>query len=288
MIIMMKRLFFQLASVMFVAMLAVSCENSVEGAAKELLGLARSEYVAGNFNVAKFYIDSLSVEYPKAYKTRREAELLRREVLLKEKERDVLFYEESLQLLKVRRDSIVKSFNYSKDSRYQDDGVYTVPSQAVSLNPYNSFLRASVKENGDAYLTSLYRGKRISHKCVKVSSGDSFVECSSPFLTRSYKELGVFNERVDFKYGADGGIMDFIAASSGPFKVELSGGTQSYGYVLRHDDVLAISQIIELSKILKSIVETKYMSDEAKRALEFLKRSQERSAAARAKDAAEK
>lgn len=284
----MKRIFSQLPLLLLLAAVLVSCEDSVEKPAMELLEEARKEYAAGNYNAARLIIDSLSLTHPKAYKTRREAELLRREVMLDEKQRDVVFYEESLISLAAQRDSLAQTLTLNKDSRYQDTGIYSVPSQAISLNPFNSFLRATVKENGETYITSLYRGKRIAHKSVKVSSGDSFVDCSVPFLTRSYKEAGVYNERVDFKYGADGGIMDFIAASSGPFKVKLEGGYGTFEYTLRHDDVLAISQILELSKVLRVIEETMEMGKEAKRALDFLRVSQERSKAVREKEAVEK
>lgn len=284
----MKRIFSQLPLLLLLAAVLVSCEDSVEKPAMELLEEARKEYAAGNYNTARLIIDSLSLTHPKAYKTRREAELLRREVMLDEKQRDVVFYEESLISLAAQRDSLAQTLTLNKDSRYQGTGIYSVPSQAISLNPFNSFLRATVKENGETYITSLYRGKRIAHKSVKVSSGDSFVDCSVPFLTRSYKEAGVYNERVDFKYGADGGIMDFIAASSGPFKVKLEGGYGTFEYTLRHDDVLAISQILELSKVLRAIEETREMGKEAKRALDFLRVSQERSKAVREKEAVEK
>lgn len=282
----MKRLsylFFSLVMVLFF----LSCEDSVESKARELLAQAGNEYATGNYNAARLLIDSIKVTYPKAYKTRREAELMRREVLVKEKERDVSFYDETLSSLLEQRDSLSGMFTFSKDSRFQDEGVYTVPSQAISLNPYNCFLRASVKENGDTYIASLYRGKRIAHKSVRVSAGDSFVDCSSPLATRSYKELGVYNERLDFKYGADGGIMDFIAASGGPFKVTLEGSGGKYEYTLRHDDVLAISQVLEMSKVLNAISETKAMREEAQRALDFLMKSQERSTAARVKEGVE-
>lgn len=266
------------------ALLLGACESSVEDSARALLDKAGNEYSAGNYNAARLLIDSIKTTYPKAYKTRREAELMRREVLLKEKERDLDFYRETIASLALQRDSISKTLTYNKDSRFQDAGVYTAPSQAMALNPFNSFLRASVKENGDTYITSLYRGKRISHKGVRVSAGDSFVDCNTPFLARSYKELGVYNERLDFKYGTDGGIMDFIAASAGPFKVKLEGSNGEYEYTLRHDDVLAISDVLALSKVLRAIEEARKMEGEAQRALEFLIRSQERSTAANASE----
>lgn len=264
------------------AFLFLSCGESSADAAMSLLGEAKELYSAGEFNRTKIMIDSISAAYPKAYKARREAEILRREVLLKEKERDVEFLSKELGQLTAKRDSMVATLSFNKDGRYQDTGYYTVPSQAIKLNPYNNFLRASVRENGEAYVTSFYRGKRIAHTTVKVSSGDSYVVCDKPFLTRSYKELGVYNERRDYKYGADGGIMDFIAAGNAPFTVELSGGNGRYEYTLRAEDAEAIVRILDLANLLKAIGEAQAMCDEAQRSLDFLRKSEERSAIATA------
>lgn len=254
-----------------------SCEKSIEEPARLLLAEAQELYAADEYNSARILIDSISMTYPKAYKTRREAEILRREVMLKEKQRDVEYFTGMYDVLVERRDSLVTGFTFNKDAQYQDMGYYTVPSQAIALNPFNSFLRASVKENGDAYLASYYRGAKISHKTLKVSSGESFVICENPFSSRSYWYLGVYNERRDYRYGADDGVMDFIASATDPVKVNISGEQGKYEYMLRDDDVKAIKRVIELSNLLKMVEEARSMRDEAQRSLDFLIKSQQRS-----------
>ena len=254
-----------------------SCEKSIEEPARLLLAEAQELYAADEYNSARILIDSISMTYPKAYKTRREAEILRREVMLKEKQRDVEYFTGMYDVLVERRDSLVTGFTFNKDAQYQDMGYYTVPSQAIALNPFNSFLRASVKENGDAYLASYYRGAKISHKTLKVSSGESFVICENPFSSRSYWYLGVYNERRDYRYGADDGVMDFIASATDPVKVNISGEQGKYEYMLRDDDAKAIKRVIELSNLLKMVEEARSMRDEAQRSLDFLIKSQQRS-----------
>lgn len=254
-----------------------SCEKSIEEPARLLLAEARELYAADDYNSARILIDSISMTYPKAYKTRREAEILRREVMLKEKQRDVEYFTGMYDVLVERRDSLVTGFTFNKDAQYQDMGYYTVPSQAIALNPFNSFLRASVKENGDAYLASYYRGAKISHKTLKVSSGESFVICENPFSSRSYWYLGVYNERRDYRYGADDGVMDFIASATDLVKVNISGEQGKYEYMLRDDDAKAIKRVIELSNLLKMVEEARSMRDEAQRSLDFLIKSQQRS-----------
>lgn len=255
----------------------VSCEKSVEEPARKLLVKAKDFYAGEDYNSARVIIDSISMTYPKAYKTRREAEILRREIMLKEKHRDVEYFASMYDMLSERRDSLVTAFVFNKDAQYQDMGYYTVPAQAIALNPFNCFLRASVKENGDAYLTSYYRGGKIAHKRLKVSSGDNFVVCETPFSSRSYWNLGVYNERREYRYGADGGVMDYIASATSPIKVELSGDQGKYEYQLRDEDATAIKRIIELANLLKMVEEAREMRDEARRALDFLIKSQQRS-----------
>lgn len=263
---------------LFVATLFLfSCEKSVEESARLLLVKAKELYACEDYNSARTLIDSISITFPKAYKTRREAEILRREVMLKEKQRDVEYFTSMYDMLSERRDSLVVNFAFNKDAQYQDMGYYTVPSQAIALNPFNSFLRASVKENGDAYLTSYYRGAKIAHKTLQVSSEESFVKCDQPFSSRSYWYLGVYNERREYRYGFDGGVMDFIASVTTPIKVNISGDLGKYEYILHREDADAIKRVIELSNLLKMVEEAQAMRDEAQRSLDFLIKSQQRS-----------
>lgn len=274
-IIKMKKFDFSLLFV--ITILLLSCEKSVEDPAQMLLAKAKEQYAINDYNRVKMYIDSISVAYPKAYKTRREAELLRREVMLKEKQRDVEYFTNVYNTLVQRRDSLVTGFVFTKEGQYQDIGNYTVASQALVLNQFNSFLRASVREDGDAYLASYYRGAKIAHKTLKVSTDDGFVICEKPMLSRSYWNYGVYNERREFRYGADDGLMDFIASSTTPLKVQLIGDIGKFEYVLRAEDVVAVKRIIEFSNLLKTLEEAHTMLDEAQRSLDFLIKSQQRS-----------
>ena len=264
-----------------IAVLALfSCVSKVEDPAEELLSRARVEYENGKYNNARILLDSIKIVSPKAYKTLREAEKLRREAMIKENERNVLFYEEELRALTAVRDSMAAGFDFTKDKRYQDKGYYTVPSQAIAQNAYNNFLRASVYEDGTMYLTSFYRGKSIRHKCVKLSCGDTYVSCSAPFLERNFKDLGVNNERRDYKYGQDDGLVDFVVATQGTIEVELSGANGKVNYTLRAADAAAIRSVFELSQAIKAVKVNEEMLDEARYMLDFLKRSEARSSAA--------
>ena len=264
------------------ALFAFSCVSKVEDPAEELLARARVEYESGNYNNTRVLLDSIKIVSPKAYKTLREAEILRREAMKKECERNVAFYESELQSLIAARDSLAATFDFNFDKRYQNKGYYTAPSQAIAQNVYNNFLRASVHEDGAMYLTSFYRGKSIRHKCVKLSAGDTYVMCDKPFLERNYKDLGVNNERRDYKYGEDGGLIEFVLLTEDAIEVELSGANGKVNYTLRPADAAAIRKAYELSLAINAVRRAEDLLGEARYMLEFLKKSEARSTASAA------
>lgn len=257
-----------------------SCVSKIEEPAEELLSRARVEYENGKYNSARVLLDSIRIVSPKAYKTLREAEKLRRSTMIKEGERNVAFFEVELQSLVAVRDSMATAFTFSKDKRYQNKGFYTAPSQDIAQNVYNSFLRASVAEDGTMYITSFYRGKSIRHKMVKLSSGGTYVSCDKPFLERNYKDLGVNNERRDYKYGEDGGLVEFVLAAQGAVEVEVSGAGGKASYTLRNTDVAAIRNVFEFSEAIRAVKRVEDMLGEARYMLDFLKKSEARSSAA--------
>ena len=268
------------------ALFVFSCVSKVEDPAEALLTRARVEYENGKYNNTRVLLDSIRIVSPKAYKTLREAEKLRREAMKKECERNVVFYEDALQSLTATRDSIAAEFDFNFDKRYQNKGYYTVPSQAMAQNVYNNFLRASVHEDGAMYLTSFYRGKSIRHKSVKLSAGDTYVSCDKPFLERNYKDLGVNNERRDYKYGEDGGLIEFVLLTEGAIEVELSGANGRANYILRPADAAAIRKAYELSLAIHAVKRAEDLLGEARYMLDFLKKSEARSAAPESEEVA--
>lgn len=258
------------------ALFFVSCGESVDSKAGKLLQQATAAYEAGEYHGAKVLIDSIRNSYPTAFAARRSALDLMRSVELAEQQRTLDHCNAAIEELSARRDSMLTSFEYEKESRYQDEGSYFVSSQALRLNVFNSLLRVRVAESGTAYITSLYRGKRIAHSAVKVSAGDSYAMCDKPFMSTTYRNLGINNERLDFIYGEDGGIMDFISAANGTITVELTGSNGKHSYTLRKDDAAAVKKAVALSGVLKSIAEHKKMAAEAQRHIDFVKKTKER------------
>lgn len=259
-----------------VALMCASCGEDIESNARGLLDEARVAYEAKDYGKARLLLDSLKNTYPKAFKARREAIKLSRDVEYGEQTRSITFYDEQLKQLTEQRDKLLTDFVLEKDTRYQEEGYYMLPSQTLKNNYGLTYLRAQVSEKGDAMITSVYRGnKAIEHKSVKLSVGDTFVECNAPLHKYNSKHLGIFSERLDFRYGSDGGIMDFILAADGDIKVELSGRSK-VEYTLRKSDAEAVAKVLELSEVLQSIEGITAMRAEASRHIEFIERNRDR------------
>lgn len=253
----------------------VSCIEDVEKSATAVLDEARVAYECSDFDRAKLLLDSIKTTYPKAFKVRREALQLSRDVELGEQLRSLEYYDSRMEQLVAHRDSLLVDFVLEKESRYQDVGNYMLPSQIIKNNVGNSYLRTQVDEKGKVMLISIYRGKSIQHKSIRVNSGDSYAECDTPTGNYTSRHLGVTTERVSFSYGKDGGIMDFIATGSSPFTVQLSGKGK-FSYTLRSSDAQAVVAVLELAAVLQELESIREMRDEAERHIEFIKRSKEK------------
>ena len=70
--------------------------------------------------------------------------------------------------------------------------------------------------------------------------------------------------------------MDFIASAQGSVTVELIGDDSKFSYELRQADVEAIAKVLELSDVLRSIVECRDMLDTARFSLDFLLKGEQR------------
>lgn len=257
----------------------VSCGENIEKSAQLLVDEARAAYEAQDYITAKQLLDSAKRTYPKAFKARRAALYLGRDVELAEQQRSVEYYNGEIAALEARRDALLPQFVLEKDKKYQDVGNYMVPSQTAKNNIGNSYLRAQVSENGAATISSIYRGKAISHTGVKLSVGDNYAECNTPLSRYKSRHMGVTTERLDFSYGGDGGLMDFVAIAESPITVELLGD-KPFKYTMRSSDADAIAKVLELTKVLQSLENAKEMRAEAERHIEFILRSREKSQAA--------
>lgn len=262
------------------AVITVSCGENIEKLAGKHLDNAKEAFSMGKFNVAKQEIDSIRILYPKAFETRRQGIRLMQQVEEAEQMRTIEYEDSIIALITEAFEKIKGDYVFEKDEQYQDLGLYTIKSQAVTRNIDRTYIRASVDELGRMTLVSSYRGSSyIHHDWLKLSVGDKYVDTPESRDRHEFTDLGVCYERLSFINGNDGGAAAFISANKDAditYTLYRKTGPDSSRPVYRNlkmtkDDRYAIAKLYELSQILLSLTEHKNLRDEAERHLMFIR-----------------
>lgn len=256
-----------------VCMTLVACGDNGEKQAQLHLQRAEEALQAGAFSEAKIEIDSIRTSYPKAFEARRAGIKLMQQVDFQEQTKS-LAYLDSVKAVKIAEFEILKSsFVLEKDTLYQEVGNYFYPTQLVEKNLNRSFLRGQVSEQGVMSITSIYSaGGKLNHTAVKVTVGDLYAE--TPHSTDNYTtiDLGKTVERVDYKYGNEGGVIDFIAEHQDEAIRLHFVGSKSYPVVMEKNDKKAIASLRELAMLLSSLVQIDLERKEAQLKIDFVLR----------------
>lgn len=260
----MKRLLLPLVASMIALGSLISC-NDIEKQADVKLQEAKAAFEQGKFGIAKQLIDSIKVLYPKAFDTRKASLALQREVELAEQRQLVDSIDSELAERQQAIEDIKDRFVLEKDEQYQRIGNYFDKSQTVEKNIHRSFLRFQVSEEGKLSMTSTYCGaSNIHHTAVKVTAPDGSL-AETPNSKDSYEttDLGEYIEKADFKYGEDGGVIDFIVAHQADnLKVQFQGD-RTYNFTMTSADRKAAANIYELATLLNNITELNKAKEEA-------------------------
>ncbi len=256
------------------------CGENIEKLAGKHLDNAKEAFSMGKFNIAKQEIDSIRILYPKAFETRRQGIRLMQQVEEAEQMRTIEYEDSIIALITEAFEKIKGDYVFEKDEQYQDLGLYTIKSQAVTRNIDRTYIRASVDELGRMTLVSSYRGSSyIHHDWLKLSVGDKYVDTPESRDRHEFTDLGVCYERLSFINGNDGGAAAFISANKDAditYTLYRKTGPDSSRPVYRNlkmtkDDRYAIAKLYDLSQILLSLTEHKNLRDEAERHLMFIR-----------------
>lgn len=262
------------------AVITVSCGENIEKLAGKHLDNAKEAFSIGKFNIAKQEIDSIRILYPKAFETRRQGIRLMQQVEEAEQMRTIEYEDSIIALITEAFEKIKGDYVFEKDEQYQDLGLYTIKSQAVTRNIDRTYIRASVDELGRMTLVSSYRGSSyIHHDWLKLSVGEKYVNTPESRDRHEFTDLGVCYERLSFINGNDGGAAAFISANKDAditYTLYRKTGPDSSRPVYRNlkmtkDDRYAIAKLYDLSQILLSLTEHKNLRDEAERHLMFIR-----------------
>ncbi len=248
--------------------------NNIEKQAEVKLLEAKAAFQQGQLDVAKQLIDSIKILFPKAFDTRRASLALQREVELTKQHQLVDSIDSEIAEKQQVIENIKDRYVLEKDEQYQRIGNYFDKSQTVEKNIHRSFLRFQVSEEGKLSLTSTYCGAgNIHHTAVKVIAPDgSFAETTSSKDSYETTDLGEYIEKADFKYGEDGGVIDFITShQTDNLKVQFVGD-RTYNTTMTAADRKAAANICELATLLNSITQLNKAKEEAQLKIRYIEK----------------
>lgn len=255
--------------------LATACSDNGEAQARQHLEKAQAALQSGKYNEAKLQIDSIRIQYPKAFEARKQGIALMQQIDLAEQQRTLAYLDSTLAVQQQLVAEAKEGLLLEKDTAYQEVGNYFHPGQTVERALYRSFLRGQVSEVGAMSLTSIYWGERHAHhRAVKVVAKDgTFAETPTSEDVYESENIGWKTEKADYPLGKDGGVIAFIAMNHGvqPMKAHYVG-ERSYVINVRPEDSEAIVKVYQLSQVLTALEQTKKEREEALRKIAFVER----------------
>lgn len=242
-------------SISFVLMLLLlaACGNSSKNA-EYYLEKGRIASAEGDDILALQMLDSVAVLFPKDIPNRRLSDTLRWQIQMKQCVSSIPALDSVIAVSQIKLDSLIKYFRFIKDTLYQDNGTYEHRILTTERNTSRCFLKPSIDEKGNLFITSFYYGAQASHNQIRVSVDSVFVE--TPIVPSEnisgfkldeaeYKEVIL----VDTQYV--NGIDDFIADNiDGRIRITLKGD-KPYVYYLNATEKEIFLTSSRFARVLK-------------------------------------
>ena len=242
-----------------IAALLFSCSSVSEVRPDDYLMRAKELIQKQQFQLAKIYVDSVRIRFPKEYAKIREGLSVMREINYAEQNRTLAFCDSMLGIRQNELPAAKSGFTFEKNMEYETIGYYVYKAQVVENNLGRTFLQTKVDEKGNLVLTSYYCGSRkLNHDRVHVTApDDTYAETLSvPYdgaLNYRYTDGDIRYENVCFNRKKENGVINFVLLhQKQSVTVTLYGGSLM-AYRLSNGDKQAMQAASNLSAILSDI-----------------------------------
>jgi hypothetical protein len=237
----------------------LSCAAIKDPSPDDYLNHARDLIQSQQYQLAKMYIDSIQILFPKEFSKIREGMTIMRQVSFAEQKRTLAFCDSMLKVRQNQLPEVTRNFIFEKDAEFETVGHYVYKTQLSEKNYGRTYLQTKVDEKGRLVLTSYYCGSRpLNHTRIRVTSrGDMFAETydvpNDGALNYSYRDGGLNYEIVRFTQKTENGVVNFILSNqNNPINVNLNG-ERSINYRLSAQDKQALKEASDLSVVLSDI-----------------------------------
>ena len=242
-----------------IAALLFSCSSVSEVRPDDYLIRARELIQKQQYQLAKIYVDSVRIRFPKEYAKIREGLSVMREINYAEQNRTLAFCDSMLEIRQSELPTAKSGFTFEKNMDYETIGHYVYKSQVQENNLGRTFLQTKVDEKGNLVLTSYYCGSRaLNHNRLHVTASDgTYAETiavpKDGALNYSFNDGDTRYEIVRFNRKSENGVINFVLLhQQQPVLVTLYGGVPKT-YNLSKSDKQAMLAASNLSAILSDI-----------------------------------
>lgn len=242
-----------------IAALLFSCSSVSEVRPDDYLMRAKELIQKQQYQLAKIYVDSVRIRFPKEFAKIREGLSVLREINFAEQNRTLAFCDSMLEIRQNELPAAKSNFTFEKNMEYETIGHYVYKSQVQDKNLGRTFLQTKVDEKGNLVLTSYYCGSRaLNHNRVHVSAPDgTYAETATVpkdgALNYAFNDGSTRYEIVRFNRKSENGVINFVLLhQQQSVTVTLNGGT-SKAYMLSNGDKQAMQAASNLSAILSDI-----------------------------------
>lgn len=217
---------------------------------------------AGQLNAAKHLLNSIDSLSPDLAGIRRKSNFYRNKIENIETHRELLYLDSMILTKQKLLDSVGQNFVLEKRYQIQYAGNYTHKLQLPEIKAQKTYLKASVSENGELFLTNTYFNKTpLGYISLVVKANDLFKESiqgnGANSVSQVFDDGFYMREVVTFNSIAENGICEFIATyGKHPTTVTLIGKS-TYRYRLDAQDIKAISETWQFHLLIKELVNLK-------------------------------
>jgi len=260
---------------LFLFLFLFAC-NSNKKRAEAYLSDAQKLYEQGEYTSSKNHIDSIKLLFPKEFEIQRQGLQLRRQVEIKEQERNLSFCDSMLTVRIAQAETMKAGFLFEKDTTYDDLGKYVDKNQRVEAKVQTSYIRTNVNESGEILFSSVYYGSRpIHHSRLKVSKANGeFAETEIiPYdggMNYSFVDDGMTTEVVSYSKGKDNGVIQFIYNNKDvALKAEYLG-TVNFAFTVSADDKNVLAKTFDFAVVLSDVDKLKKEKEKSSQRLKYL------------------
>jgi hypothetical protein len=276
---MIRRLLLASIHLSFAALL-LSCSSVSEIKPDDYLLRAKELIQKQQYQLAKLYVDSVRIRFPKEYAKIREGLSVMREINFAEQNRTLAFCDSMLEVRQNELPAAKSNFAFEKNMEYETIGHYVYKTQSQDNNIGRTFLQTKVDERGNLVLTSYYCGTRaLNHNRVHVTAPDgtyaeTLVVPRDGALNYVWNDGDTRYETVRFNRKAENGVINFVLLhEQQTVTVTLAGGSPK-SYTLSNGDKQAMQSASNLSAILSDITKLLDEMHLAQAKLDYIYRKQ--------------